>query len=378
MNEKRIDLLSEKLFNGTITQDERTELESWYADMGDGVVEIEGYSGKNTFSQHLFSLIAERTGISRRKKRPAFKYAAIAASLMLGISVAGYFLLRTPVQNSIDSSNYSIARKVLPGGNKAILKLSNGQVVDLNDASEGQLSTGGREMIDKTASGQIAYKPSRNSGENLGYNTLTTPRGGKFNILLPDGTLAMLDAGSSISYPAQFGVKNRIVTITGQVYFEVVHRSAQPFIVNAGNQVIEDIGTHFNISAYPDEKIVRTTLEEGAVSVTNHKKTVYLKPGQAAVGASEADRLTTEVADLEETLAWKNGYFRFHNEPIESIMPKISRWYNVDIKYAGKLPSDGFNGTISRAKSIEKVLDMLQRTGVIHFKVEGRTVTVLP
>jgi transmembrane sensor len=377
MNDKRINLLSEKLFNGTITQDERSELERWYADMGDGVVQIDRYLDNAELSQQLFSLISAKTGLSQRKKRPLFKYAAIAASLMLSISVAGYFLLRTPARKSIDSPN-QIASKVLPGGNKAILKLSNGQVVDLNSTNEGLLSTGGRERIDKTASGQITYKPLPNCKESLGYNTLTTPRGGKFNIQLPDGTLAMLDAGSSISYPAKFGTRERSVTITGQVYFEVVHRSAQPFIVKAGNQMIKDIGTHFNISAYPDEKIVRTTLEEGAVSVTQRGNTVLLKPGQVAVSETASDRPKIEIADIEETLAWKNGYFRFNNEPIESIMPKISRWYNVDIRYTGKLPSDGFNGTISRSKTIEKVLDMLQRTGIIHFKVEGRNVTVLP
>jgi transmembrane sensor len=377
MNEKRIDLLSKKLFNGTITQDERSEIESWYADMGDGIVQIDSYFDKKRFSQKLFSLISEKAGLSQRKNQPVFKYAAIAASLMVGMSVAGYFLLKNPVQNKVTTSG-QIVSKVVPGGNKALLKLSNGQVVDLNDANEGQLSTGGREVIHKTSTGQITYRPLPGSREDLGYNTLTTPRGGKYNIQLPDGSLAMLDAGSSITYPAQFGPRERSVTITGQVYFEVVHRSAQPFVVKAGDQLIKDIGTHFNISAYPEEKTVRTTLEEGAVSVTQNRKTLYLKPGQAAVSDLISERLTTEAADLEETLAWKNGYFRFNNEPIESIMPKISRWYNVDIKYSGKLPSDGFNGTISRSKNIEKVLDMLQRTGVIHFKVEGRNVTVLP
>jgi transmembrane sensor len=377
MNEKRIDLLSEKLFNGTITQDERSEIESWYADMGDGIVQIDSYFDKKRFSQKLFSLISEKAGLSQRKNQPVFKYAAIAASLMVGMSVAGYFLLKNPVQNKVTTSG-QIVSKVVPGGNKALLKLSNGQVVDLNNANEGQLSTGGREVIHKTSTGQIAYRPLPGSREDLGYNTLTTPRGGKFNIQLPDGSLAMLDAGSSITYPAQFGTRERSVAITGQVYFEVVHRSAQPFIVKAGNQIIKDIGTHFNISAYSDEKIVRTTLEEGAVSVTQSGNTVFLKPGQAAVSGTAATRPQIEAADLEETLAWKNGYFRFNNEPIESIMPKISRWYNVDIKYPSRLPSDGFNGTISRSRSIEKVLDMLQRTGIIHFKVEGRNVTVLP
>jgi transmembrane sensor len=377
MNDKRINFLSEKLFNGTITQDERSELESWYADMGDGVVQIDRYSDKKKFSQNLFSLISEKAGLSQRKNQSVFKYAAIAASLMVGMSIAGYFLLKSPVQNIVTASGQMVS-EVVPGRNKALLKLSNGQVVDLNEANEGQLSTGGREVIHKTSTGQIAYRPHAGSKEDLGYNTLTTPRGGKFNIQLPDGSLAMLDAGSSITYPAQFGTRERSVAITGQIYFEVVHRSAQPFIVKAGNQIIKDIGTHFNISAYSDEKTVRTTLEEGAVSVTQSGNTVFLKPGQAAVSGIGAARPQIEVADIEETLAWKNGYFRFHNEPIESIMPKISRWYNVDIKYTGRLPSDGFNGTISRSKSIEKVLNMLQRTGIIHFKVEGRSVTVLP
>jgi transmembrane sensor len=377
MNDKRINLLSEKLFNGTITQDERSELERWYANMGDGVVQIDSYSDKKKFSQNLFLIISKKAGLSQRKNQSVSKYAAIAASLMVGMSVAGYFLLKSPVQNKVTASGQMVS-EVVPGGNKALLKLSNGQVVDLNEANEGQLSTGGREVIHKTSTGQIAYRPLAGSKEDLGYNTLTTPRGGKFNIQLPDGSVAMLDAGSSITYPAQFGTRERSVVITGQVYFEVVHRSAQSFIVKAGSQIIKDIGTHFNISAYSDEKMVRTTLEEGAVSVTQSGNTVFLKPGQAAVSGIGAARPQIEVADIEETLAWKNGYFRFHNEPIESIMPKISRWYNVDVKYTGRLPSDGFNGTISRSKSIEKVLNMLQRTGIIHFKVEGRSVTVLP
>jgi transmembrane sensor len=377
MDDKRINSLSEKLFKGTITTDERIELEAWYADMGDGIAEIDSQKDKSTFEEHLFSLISVQSNLKGRQHRPVLKYASIAAALILGMSVAGYLFLKNSDHNS-GSSSKQLTAKVEPGGNKALLKLSNGQVLNLSDSQKGKLLTGGREVINKTSDGRIIYKPLTGNKEDLGMNTLTTPRGGKFSIQLPDGTLVMLDAASSISYPAQFNGRERRVSITGQVYFDVVHHSAQPFVVQAGNQVIKDIGTHFNISAYREDKTVKTTLEEGKVSVSQNGNTVFLKPGQTALGDPASARIKIEPADLEETLAWKNGYFRFNNEPIESIMPKISRWYNVDIQYSGKLPADGFNGTISRSKSIEKVLSMLQRTGVIHFKVEGRNVTVTP
>jgi len=375
MDDNRINYLSSKLLQGEITPAERQELDDWYNNFDTLEYQMHSDLSKQAFADQLYQQISSKTGLKTVKHFYDYRYAAIAASLLLCLSTAVY-IVYTNTRKTVTIAQH--ISDIKPGGNRATLTLANGKIIDLKNAPNGLLATGGTQSVHKTSEGVIAYNDSEKTTGNNDYNTLSTPRGGQFSVKLPDGTLAVLDAQSSIRYPSSFNAGNRIVEVSGQVYFEVVHRAKQPFIVKTAAQTIEDLGTHFNINAYPDAATVKTTLEEGQVSITTSAKTVFLKPGQAALSHADSQEINVTTADLEETLAWKNGYFRFNDEHIENIMSQIGRWYNIEVVYSGQLPADGFNGTILRSKNLSQVLNMLERTGIIHFKIEGRRITVLP
>ena len=373
MDDNRINYLSNQLVKGEITATERQELDDWYNSFDTLEHRMHSDLSKQAFADQLYQRITNKTGLKTVKHFYYYRYAAIAASLLLCLTLGLYFAHFNRHKEETLAQQTS---DIKPGGNKATLTLANGKIIDLNNAPQGMLVTGNRQTIKKTDAGSIAYSNSVSGTDNSGYNTLSTPRGGQFSITLADGTLAILDAQSSIRYPSSFKSDQRIVEVSGQVYFEVVHRAKQPFIVKTAQQTIEDLGTHFNINAYPDAATVKTTLEEGRVSITTRKKTVFLKPGQVALSNAGSQDISISAANMEETLAWKNGYFRFNDERIESIMSQIGRWYNIEIVYSSQLPADGFNGTILRSKNLSQVLHMLERTGIVHFKIEGRRITV--
>lgn len=376
MDENRINDLSYKLLTGDISPAERVELEDWYNNFESPAHRVHSELSKQQFAEQLYQQITAKAGLKPVKRMPVYRYTAIAASVLLLLTAGIYTIYQNKDQSPSLSGQQIVTIK--PGKDRATLTLANGKTIDLESAAHGLLATGDEQSVNKTADGNIAYNPAQQPADANAYNTLTTPRGGKYSIRLEDGTLAILDAESSIRYPSSFGSGKRTVEISGQVYFEVVHNAKRPFVVKTGKQTIEDLGTHFNINAYPGTDGIKTTLEEGLVSITASKKTVFLKPGQAAYSNNDNDQLTVAAVDLEETLAWKNGYFRFNDEHIESIMAQLGRWYDIDVTYSGKLPADGFNGTISRSKNLSQVLKMLERTGIIHFKTEGRRITVLP
>lgn len=206
---------------------------------------------------------------------------------------------------------------------------------------------------------------------------MTTPRGGRYDLVLADGTKVLLNAASSITYPTRFSGKNRRVSITGEAYFEVAKNPDMPFIVTANNTETQVFGTHFNIMAYKDEPFVKTTLVEGSVKFKSAKSEVMLKPGQQGILAENADPISIQNADIEATLAWTKGYFIFQDEEIRSIMRKVARWYDVDIIYQPGLKYLSYGGSVSQYKNIPDLLKILQSTGTIHFKIEGRRVIVM-
>ncbi|RYE13030.1 MAG: FecR family protein [Sphingobacteriales bacterium] len=241
----------------------------------------------------------------------------------------------------------------------------------------------GNHLITKTNDGAVVYIADGTvAKEKLVYNTITTPRGGQWPLTLPDGTKVMLDAASSIKYPIAFTHNERKVEITGQVYFEVVHNAAKPFRVIAKGQVIEDIGTIFNVNAYDDEPAFKTTLVEGAVKVAYpnaaagaDREGILLKPGQQT--SLYNSKLTVSNANVENVLAWRNGYFNFKDEKLESVMRKLSRWYNIEVEYKGDLPDKLFEGEIPRNINLSQVLKVLQVAN-IHFTVDGKRIIVTP
>jgi len=276
------------------------------------------------------------------------------------------------------------ANDINPGGNKAILTLANGNQINLNDAKSGALvSESGFEIV-KDKDGQISYKVSGSASGTNEYNTITTPRGGQFIVTLPDGSKVMLNAGSSMKYPTSFAKSlTRKVELSGEAYFEITKDTKHPFIVATDLQEVEVLGTHFNVSAYNDEASVKTTLLEGSVKVTPSLQGTKQSPGSIILKPNEQSSLTKnniqiKQVDTDEAVAWKSGEFLFRNEPLESIMRKISRWYDVKVVYEDQaLAKELFGGMISRSGKISEVLQVLEITKDVHFKVEGRTVTVM-
>jgi transmembrane sensor len=212
------------------------------------------------------------------------------------------------------------------------------------------------------------------------YNTIETPKGGQYRIDLPDGTMVWLNAGSSLRYPNRFAGQERKVALTGEAYFEVAKNKQMPFRVVSGKQVVEVLGTHFNINAYTDEASVKTTLLEGSVNVLLQEthQSELLNPGQQAVVKYNGSSIVVQPVKVEEAVAWKNGYFMFVDADLESIMRQLARWYDVEVAYEGNLGSLKFGGMVSRSKSIAQTLRILELTGNVRFKVAGRRVTVMP
>jgi ferric-dicitrate binding protein FerR (iron transport regulator) len=210
------------------------------------------------------------------------------------------------------------------------------------------------------------------------YNTISTPKGGQYQVTLSDGSKVWLNAASSLRFPATFSGKERKVELTGEGYFEVAHNKKMPFHVTVNDLDVEVLGTHFNINAYADESAIKTTLLEGSVKVVKGNETKIIEPGeQASVTTSEDEINVKQQVDLEQVVAWKNGIFQFERADIESVMRQISRWYDIDVDYHGRV-SEHFGGTISRDVNISDVLKMLEMTGGVNFKIDGKKVIVMP
>lgn len=311
--------------------------------------------------------------------RPAFRYSAAAAVLLL-VSVALFFLKG---HTGHQQQNKHIAVEILPGGNKATLTLSNGSRIILDSAHNGQIAKQSNISITKTAGNQIVYaSAANNTGANdqqLAYqlqNTITTPNGGQYQLVLPDGTKVMLNAATSLTYPAQFHGSERLVHLSGEAYFEVAKNRKMPFRVVAGAQTVEVLGTHFNINAYHDEAAVKTTLLEGSVKVSLGANSTLIVPGEQAVTSTGGSgNIFKHTVDVDKETAWKNGLFSFQNDDLKAVMRQVSRWYDVKVVYAANLPGEKFIGEIPRTSNLSDVIKILELNDV-HFDVQGKTITV--
>ncbi|MFN0290090.1 FecR family protein [Pedobacter helvus] len=260
---------------------------------------------------------------------------------------------------------------------KAILTLSDGSKIDLNEKAVGTIATEGQLPVQQR-SGQLIYQGSISEQSHFVVNTLTTPKGGYYQLMLNDGTKIWLNAASSISYPVAFSGGDRRVKISGEAYLEVAKNPKQPFYVETDGCQIRVLGTSFNVSAYNDDILVTTTLVEGAVNVKSGNSSGVLKPNQQSIVNKSSNELVVKTVDTEKALAWKNGYFMFDNEDIRSVMKSIERWYDIEVSYSGNLTGKTFGGTISRSDDVRNLLKNIELTETVHFKIEGRRVTVMP
>lgn len=368
------DLLA-KYAAGECTAEEKAIVESWYLQQQhQSVTDMPDTERLDDMQEIRNKLLHEINGTSLPVRRLWPRIAA-AASMLLVLSISGYFLLHKQTNQQL-ASNYK--KDLAPGSNKAILTLSNGKQIDLKDAKNGTIAKEGNETIKKSDDGTLSYEGHAASGvnEQVTYNMVTTPRGGQWPLILTDGTKVMLDAASSIKYPVSFNGNERRVEITGQAYFEVAHH-AKPFKVGVRGVTIEDLGTHFNINAYNDEPAIKTTLLEGSVRVSKGKEIAVLKPGQQASTLDSSNLIKVYNADVEEAVAWKNGYFRYESIELKELMRQVSRWYDVDVSYEGPIAKHKFLVDMKRKTNLSNILKILEQGG-IHFKITGRKLTVMP
>jgi len=266
---------------------------------------------------------------------------------------------------------------IIPGKNMALLTLADGRKIDLNALETGETLTDNEVIINKSADGVLTYRVLANEEHSsTAFNTIEAPRGGKWQVILPDGSKVYLNALSSLRYPVRFDNNERTVTLKGEGYFEVAHQAQVPFKVHAGGQIVEVLGTHFNISAYAEDRKVKTTLISGSVKVSlANNQSVLLQPGKQAESTA-TNLVVNDKVDVEDVVAWTSNYFKF-NENLKGVMDKISRWYDVDVVYEiNPDPTFTYKGEISRDKNIQEILDMLAYFGNATFKIEGRRIIV--
>lgn len=310
------------------------------------------------------------------KTNPFRYYYAAAAVLLVGIFVFLFYPHTNSPEQNLAAARHSRKEIIKPGTTKATLTLADGDVINLDDVQSGLVFRQGNVAINKVANGKLVYDVHSASRKPGGYNTISTPRGGTYQVVLPDGSNVWLNAASSLRFPAVFSGKERHVELQGEAYFEVAKNKEKPFKVAVNGMDVEVLGTHFNVNAYSDEAQIKTTLLEGSVKLNAGKRQQLLQPGQQARLGKQSDFMVAEV-NVEEAVAWKKGYFIFENENIESIMRKVARWYDVEVSYQGKVDQGRYGGTVSRFDNVEGVLKSLELTGSVRFKIEGRRITVM-
>lgn len=320
--------------------------------------------------------ILHRVLAAPRNPRRYYPLRAAAAAVLLIGCACFYYLHRHQAAPMPMAKVARAAYKndVMPGVTGATLTLADGTVVPLDSAGAGLSLMQGSTQV-AAVNGTVEYKGNATSAALL-YNTLTTRRGQQYPVKLSDGTLAILDAGSSITYPAGFPADRREVTVTGQVWFDIATDASRPFIVKHNNRRIEVLGTSFNIKAYEEEPGLEVTLVSGSVRVTNGTASQVLRPGQQAVLSNNSTGITLAAADVATATAWKDGNFEYKSRSLTYVMQDISRWYDIEIVYEGAQPTDTFTGGFSRSVTLTELLTILEMSRV-HFKLEGRKLTVL-
>jgi ferric-dicitrate binding protein FerR (iron transport regulator) len=310
-----------------------------------------------------------------------------AASILLILGAAAFWLVRTR-ETKLATTPSATIKDISPGGNKAVLTLADNSTIVLDNAANGKLAQQGNAEIEKLNNGQLIYSQGNRNGDKsltidhspLTYNTLRTPRGGQYQLILSDGSKVWLNAASAITYPTVFTGKERKITIDGEAYLEVAHDAKKPFKVQANGTEVEVLGTQFNVHAYSDESLIKTTLVQGKVKVSGHrsmkKEQVILQPGEQAQIKTGSSIQVEKQVDMEEVLAWKNGLFRFNNADIGSVMKQVERWYDVEVVYEGEKPEGHFRGKVPRNVMASEMLKIIEASGV-QCRIENKKIIIM-
>lgn len=392
-------VLIEKYLDGTASPEEVRRVNEWYHSFSDTEAEVvmeEGDTEKQLsrrLKDRLRRTLQAETPVKRLPVHRWWSYAAAALLILVLLSGGAYFSFFSHRQGKMvkwTDRGQQPENDIAPGNNRAVLSLANGQRILLDSAHTGLLTSQGNARVVKVNNGMVRYASPRTSLEGrlqpaaVQFNTLTTPRGGQYHLVLSDGTGVWLNASSSIRFPVLFTGSERDVEITGEVYFEVAENKSAPFKVKAGGAEIEVLGTHFNVNAYGDEAKVNVALLEGRVKVQSLAGSLQGGYPSAVIAPGEEARLNKDGslklirdADVDAAIAWKEGWFQFKNADIKTIMRQIERWYDITVIYQGDI-SIHFSGQLPRNENISGIFEKLALTNEVHFRIEGKKVVVMP
>lgn len=416
MTNSRIEYLIQRYLNDTLLPSEQEELTELLASKENETIAREFFSKAWEKSKSLDPVFSPRKSkeilqnivnnakaeeavhLNSRGNRtgsPLLKRIAVAATLLIGFGLGiNYYI---SYHNSHNTETNGIAQKIKqpqdisPGGNRAVLTLADNTQINLDEIKNGSLARVGNIIVKKTQDGQIIYEVANDIIDNNtadhkdgGFNSISTPRGGQYKVILADGSKVWLNSASTLKFPTKFSAAERLVELSGEGYFEVAKDRERRFRVKSASAEVEVLGTHFNVSAYPDEAITRTTLLEGSVKVSDHNKSLLIKPGQQARITKGAPGIALSEVDTDEAVAWKDGYFVFSDTDIHTIMRHLSRWYDVDVEFKDPDIHETFAGRVSKDKNISEVLKVFEATGTIQFEIipgdaagKGRRVIVM-
>jgi transmembrane sensor len=383
----------DKYQDGTASPAEKTLIEEYYRRLEKaGATELsaaEEIALRQAMYKNITAGLEDRDAPVVPLRRKNYGLAA-AAVLLIAIGAGSYYWLfkDQAAQPSANLTGKTKSHDLPPGKDAATLTLADGRTIILDSANGTISQQGGATVINLNGKVSYAKAGDKNEQAPVVYNTITTARGNQYQLILADGSKVWLNSASSLRFPTSFTGNKREVELDGEGYFEVAKNAAKPFHVKTNNQDIEVLGTHFNVNAYKDEETIKTTLLEGRVKVgsgqrsAGKEQSVILKPGEQAIAA--ASPLTTDHSpftidhspDLDQVMAWKNGWFEFDNKDIKTIMRQISRWYDVDVRYEVKTNNETYGGRISRNLNLSNILKMLE-TNSVHYRLENKTLVVV-
>lgn len=394
MKEQQFIKVLHKYVNGKANKNEKDLMEAYYrllieksklTSKPGGEEDVEGELLENGLLNKIWDKIRDEEQVNAKELKPFSKTWQIAA-MIAALIIVGIIFYTVVERRSSEKTSMAVSRqqdidKIKPGSNKAVLILSNGKKIFLDNTSNGSLAKQGNVNVIKLNGGQLTYKgtyPAHDQKFQPVYNTLSTPRGGQYKLTLPDGTKVWLNAASSLHYPVAFSGQTRTVALTGEGYFEIAQDAQKPFIVQADKIKIEVLGTSFDVNSYKDEDEIKATLEEGSIKMTEGEKSILLKPGEKVSFDEKNGNMNVEKANVAADIAWKNGLFSFDNTNIKEIMARVSRWYDVKVVYATtELSHKCYSGVLPRYSEVSALLNMLEMTGTVHFKIENRAITVM-
>jgi hypothetical protein len=385
MTEIELNDLLDRYIQGECTAQEIAKLESWYTQLAakQAPKTVTGLSERQLRTWN--NLVPKRKGILHVLYAPAFRYAA-AIITIIGISATFSIVYYKQHKNT---NQQEISSLIKPGGNFAVLTLANGKRISLDTLRNGSVATLPEVLItNDTATGMVTYQIKSSNGKGTSHiyaedsevpeNTIQTPKGGQYQLLLPDGTHVFLNCASALTFPSRFAANSRKVILTGEAYFEVKHNPNQPFLVTTKGQTTTVLGTHFNVSAYPNEPLI-TTLAQGSVLVqqtlvTNSSlKQIVLKPNQQT--RLQPDGFYVKNVDATDATAWKDGVFIFSKTDLKTVFRQLSRWYNIEVDYSS-VPNTTVDAVIVRTLTLNEVLDLLTILSGHHFNLNGRRLSV--